>query len=95
MPCSVCGEFNGSRWFEWRNGWFHSCAEDCINNIRAALAHERDRAKRVVRVFWRVRYPDSKRAGYKSYSRADAWRLARTYCDDGKIYRVVVRRVAR
>ena len=79
--------------------WLHvphqKGTEQCIANLRAALARERDRARRVVRVFWRVRYPDSKRAGYKSYSRADAWRLARTYCDDGKVYRVVARRVAR
>lgn len=41
---------------------YHVFQEDCIdyleaerNKLRAAIAHERDRARRVVRVFWRVR----------------------------------------
>lgn len=30
--------------------------DTCVAALRAALAHERDRARRVVRVFWRVRW---------------------------------------
>lgn len=59
---------------------------------RAALANERDRARRVVRVFWRVRVPHRADWVYQGY-RKHAWQLAKKM--GGKVYRVTVRRKAK
>lgn len=56
--------------------------------LQDALAHERDRARRVVRVFWRVRVPHRADWVYQGY-RKHAWQLAKKM--GGKVYRVTVR----
>lgn len=72
---------------------FGDYTHDCIFALRAALAHERDRARRVVRVFWLVRYSDGTTSVSELPWPSVAWRLVRE--KGGKVYRVVVRRVAK
>lgn len=59
-----------------------------ITDLRDALAHERDRARRVVRVFWRVRGYTCEYGSLRDCRRLHVgpW---------GKVHRVVVRRVAK
>lgn len=79
-----------------RSGPFLIC-RTCMDQIsldRAALAHERDRAKRVVRVFWRVR--DSYSGYIFSFTdRKRAFENLKLNRGSGKVYRVTVRRVKR
>lgn len=89
LPCDQCTEVLDFR--EARpqcKAHVHSNDAVCIRNLRAALAHERDRAKRVVRVFWRVR--DA--AGYVQLrsDRKGAFQCRKWW--GGKVYRVTVRR---
>lgn len=63
-----------------------------VNQFRATLAHERDRAKRVVRVFWRVRYLDGVTVHHGN--RTSAFRGLWKY-PGAMVYRVTVRRVKR
>lgn len=72
----------------------HARDSDCIANLRAALAHERDRARRVVRVFWRVR---SEAAGgiLLEAERGYAMHYAKQRPGVRKVYRVTVRRKAK
>jgi len=64
-----------------------------VFHLRAALAHEKDRARRVVRVFWRVRDE------YSGYTFSFIFRKhAFTHLklnSVGKVYRVTVRQVKR
>ena len=82
-----------------RSGPFLIC-RTCMDQIsldRAALAHERDRAKRVVRVFWRVRWDNFEAPVWMTYSlRNQALAVGKRHkSDGGKVYRVTVRRVKR
>lgn len=81
--CTICDAWIGSE--------LHT-AVTCVNNLRAALAHERDRARRVVRVFWRVKHLDGVTVHYGNRSSAfhSLWKYPGC-----KVYRVVVRRVAK
>lgn len=69
-----------------------------ITDLRAALTHERDRARRVVRVFWRVRSVDVVGLPICLHYpiRAQAMAVgARHKSIGGKVYYVTVRRVAK
>lgn len=81
-PCPMCGprlpNF-GAALNDWRE----------IRNLRAALAHERDRARRVVRIYWVVRYAGGHLDVFDS--RSYAWHDAHRF--SGRVYRVTVRRV--
>lgn len=65
-------------------GW-HFFESECIHFLQ-------DRARRVVRVFWRVRVPHLADWVYQGYRKL-AWQLAKKM--GGKVYRVTVRRVAK
>lgn len=87
-PCCICDPRVPNR-----EGW-HPYPSDCIDHLKAALAHERDRAKRVVRVFWRVR--DSYSGYIFSFTdRKRAFENLKLNRGSGKVYRVTVRRVKR
>ena len=64
--------------------------------LRDALAHERDRAKRVVRVFWRVRDVGTIGKGWEIETRREMRKARHVLANDGgdpvRIYRVTVRR---
>lgn len=98
LPCDQCTEVLDFR--EARpqcKAHVHSNDAVCIRNLRAALAHERDRAKRVVRVFWRVRWDNFGAPVWMTYSLRDqAMAVGKRHKSDGaKVYRAVVRRVAK
>lgn len=63
-----------------------------VDALRAEVEHLRDRERRVVRVFWRVRVPHRADWVYQGY-RKHAWQLAKKM--GGKVYRVTVRRKAK
>ena len=73
-----------------------------VSELADALAHERDRARRVVRVFWRVRWDEGEVAGVHGrklldcFYRFDMKEAKRRYREYGpKVYRVTVRRKAK
>lgn len=92
LPCELCGiPLSDREAMQYQRA--HRCAnvQLCINYLRAALAHERDRARRVVRVFWRVRDDAGNveaRLGRQGAFHCRSW-------FGGKVYRVTVRRVAK
>lgn len=51
-----------------------------------------DRARRVVRVFWRVRWKGGENGELSGASREEAWEWARKFPNAAKVYRVTVRR---
>ena len=97
LPCDQCTEVLDFR--EARpqcKAHVHSNDAVCIRNLRAALAHERDRAKRVVRVFWRVRDVGTIGKGWEIETRREMRKARHVLANDGgdpvRIYRVTVRR---
>lgn len=78
--------------------WLHvphqKGTEQCIANLRAAIAHERDRAKRVVLVFWRVKFATGLwHDNFRTLK--EARRFAGIDTATGTVWRVTVRRKAK
>lgn len=78
MACMHCG--HGTREHESQGHCFHAA--------QAEVERLRSRERRVVRVFWRVRWRDGTQMD------CDA-RLPSMRASGGKVYRVTVRRVAK
>ncbi len=88
MPCELCGVPLDTReampqcW-----GHMHTSAHLCANNLADENARLRDRERRIVRVYWRIRDD----AGNIT-TRDDRWRAFRTRAWwGGKVWRVTVR----
>lgn len=85
--CCVCGGA-GAIFYAWGDKWQHTHVWDCVTRCKTEVQRLRDRERRVVRVFWRVRGYACEYAS-REMARQDAMRWGAT------MVRVTVRRVKR